>query len=331
MGGFFIKESKVKISKTLITIILSLLSAGMVLAGARVEFLDHALVDEENLLLGNLAVIITDSAQTKLFLEGIEMGRSPLPGKERSLDSAYLRLRIASKAKAVPDITFSGADKILVRRSFLTVEPEMVIAAVKKHILDHAPWDREDMELAIIKAPKRVIIPKGNLALEVSWPRRADYTGMVNVPVKVIVGQGNYKTTLSVSLRISLFQEVITTAGKLQASHILRPGDVKIERMEVTNIHPQVFTSVEEVLNHKTTSFIAQGKILLRRMIRPVPTVAIGRKVTLQAQVGSVRVVTMGEARSSGLIGEVIPVLNLSSGKIIQGLIIDESVVLAQP
>jgi len=173
-------------------------------------------------------------------------------------------------------------------------------------------------------------VPKGELKLEVGWPKGADYAGAMNVPVKLAVNQGDYETTLNVSVRIRLFQNVVTTAHKLQAAHLLGPDDVKIERVEVTDIYTQVHTSIKDVLNHKTTSFIAQDKIMLKRMIKPVPAVAVGRRVTVQAQVGNVRVLTPGEARSSGLIGDVIQVQNLSSGKIIQGKIVAESVVMAE-
>jgi flagella basal body P-ring formation protein FlgA len=320
--------SKIK-NSSLAVALFTLLYAAVAYGGARIEFLDKVIVEGDTIRLGDLAMITADSTRLKWLLEEIEVGKAPLPGKERRLESSYLRMRISSVARGVPDLTFSGSGEIVVLRSHLTVERGMVIAVVRKHILDNAPWKVEDMELTITPPHSRITVPRGELKLEVVWPRGADYAGAMNVPVKLTVNQGDYETTLNTSVRIRLFQNVVTTAHKLQAAHILGPDDVKIERVEVTDIYPQVHTSTKDVLNHRTTSFIAQDKVLLKRMIKPVPAVAVGGKVTIQARVGNVRVTTPGEARSSGLIGDLIQVQNMSSGKIIQGKVVAESVVMA--
>ncbi|MBD1203339.1 MAG: flagellar basal body P-ring formation protein FlgA [Rhodobacteraceae bacterium] len=91
-----------------------------------------------------------------------------------------------------------------------------------------------------------------------------------------------------------------------------------------------IFTDPGEVIGRRTKTALGAGKPVLLRQLEPVWMVARGNPVVLVAMAGGLAVSAPAEALDDGGMGDVIRVLNKSSGREVKAVVTGRNSVMAQ-
>lgn len=91
-----------------------------------------------------------------------------------------------------------------------------------------------------------------------------------------------------------------------------------------------IFTDPDEVIGRRTKTALGAGKPVLLRQLEPVWMVARGNPVVLVAMAGGLAVSAPAEALDDGAMGDVIRVLNKSSGREVKAVVTGRNSVMAQ-
>lgn len=91
-----------------------------------------------------------------------------------------------------------------------------------------------------------------------------------------------------------------------------------------------IFTDPAEVIGRRTRTALGVGRPVLLRQLEPVWLVARGNPVVLVAMAGGLAVSAPAEALDDGGMGDVIRVLNTSSGREVKAVVTGRNSVIAQ-
>lgn len=87
--------------------------------------------------------------------------------------------------------------------------------------------------------------------------------------------------------------------------------------------------SEEQLMGMRAKRTLRAGEVLTEEMLEPIPLVSKGSRVLLRATYGGVQVATAAVAESDGALGDVIPVVNIASGKTVHAYVIGQGTVEA--
>ncbi len=114
---------------------------------------------------------------------------------------------------------------------------------------------------------------------------------------------------------------VIATQGILR-QEVIKEDDIKQILVPFQRVRTGGFTDPEQVIGLRAKRSIGPNTILTIRLVQPPYWVFKNRQVTLVTQVGNIKIETKGIALKSGVEKEQVAVRNLSSQKIIKGIVI---------
>jgi flagella basal body P-ring formation protein FlgA len=134
---------------------------------------------------------------------------------------------------------------------------------------------------------------------------------------------GRQVTRVWVRAEVRVFGEVVVTSRPLAHHEVITPEAVRIERRDLSSLRTHALTAVEDAVGRQAARAIAVNEILTPTLVELPQVVQRGSTVTVVYQSGGVRVELPGRATEPGKVGETIRVENPSSGKILQGQIID--------
>lgn len=127
--------------------------------------------------------------------------------------------------------------------------------------------------------------------------------------------------SLYVPMRVKIFTPVITASHPLRPGSRISPGDFQMLEMDVANLPTGYFSNPEQVLNKVLKRPLGMGAIFSPETIEAAPLIRRGEQVILLAETQGMQIRASGKALKDGAEGAVIQVLNLSSQRIIEGVV----------
>ena len=198
---------------------------------------------------------------------------------------------------------------------------EKVVQALQQYILKRGPWRREQIEVRV-RAFRPLPVPEGRVKLRVIKPRNKVRPGSRSFLLAVDV-EGKEKARVWVHAEISVFDTVLVSVRPIARHLIIAPEDVRLERREISSLTTRAFTEIGEVVGKQASRAIGVNEILTARLIRLPKVVHRGGAVTLLYETSVLQIEASGRALEGGRVGDVIRVKNPSSGKVIEGKILN--------
>lgn len=164
----------------------------------------------------------------------------------------------------------------------------------------------------------RLRLSQCELPLEAFQPTGGKLLGNTTVGVRCT---GGNPWTLYVPVKASLFDNVVVAARPLTRDSILGADDMKLERRDLAQLHTGYFTDAAELTGMKITRSVAMNATLTTTQVREPLAVKRGQRVNLIAAKGGIEVRMNGEAMADGAAGDRIKVRNLSSKRVIDGIV----------
>jgi len=294
-------------------------------AKATIYLKSFARVRGEYIKLGEIANIEGEEELTKK-LEQIEVTSSPLPGRSRTLNRGYIMVRLYQNNISRNEISFKGAKEVKVTSSFNLIEKERLLKIAKELVIPFFKGKEVKIEIDKQRFSSSLKVPPGKLRLEGGTPSFTYLHNFCIIPVRVYINDKLYQT-ISLPLKIKVFEEVLVTQKRLLAGHILTQEDLRKEKRQISNSLEDVATNLKEALGKRVIRAIPAHTPLLKKILRPPLLVRQGDLVRLIGKGLGIEVITQGRALEEGGKGEIIEVVNVNSLKKLKAKIVDAGVV----
>jgi flagella basal body P-ring formation protein FlgA len=126
---------------------------------------------------------------------------------------------------------------------------------------------------------------------------------------------------------ITLYLTVYQASRPLPREHIISDQDIEAVKQPSSTLGRGYFTNKADLLGKTTRQAIRQDQVLNPGLIKSSSWVKRGEQVELIAQTENFSVSVQGEALSNGSEGEQVRVKNLSSGRVVEGIVTRRGVV----
>ena len=100
-----------------------------------------------------------------------------------------------------------------------------------------------------------------------------------------------------------------------------------LEERDIGTLFSGYFTEIAEVTGLHTKARTGDGHVLTPRVVALPKLVNRGQQITLIAGADGIEVRSRGKALSDGVAGELISVKNLSSNRVVEGVVLEAGLV----
>jgi len=207
----------------------------------------------------------------------------------------------------------AGKEQVLTR--------EKVEAALHRIILQRGPWQPEEIEVRVSSFTP-LSLPPGRVNFRVLKPQRGITPGFRSFLLEVIV-EGKEQTRVWVRSEIRVIREVVVISRPLARYQVISAEDVRLEKRDVSSLTIRAITEIDESIGKRATRAIGVNEILTSSMAELPKVVRRGNTVSMIYESFGLKAETRGRALEGGRVGDIIRVKNLSSGKALEGLILD--------
>lgn len=154
--------------------------------------------------------------------------------------------------------------------------------------------------------------------LQASLAPGARRTGNTSVKIQC---QGPVRWSLFVTAKVERFGEVVVAAGSLTRGSLITPADIRLERRETGALMRGYYDNPADALGMEVRRSLRPGDVLTDAYLKTPLWVERGQLVRLLSEGGGIRVSMSGEALEGGSAGDRIRVRNVSSQRILEGVI----------
>jgi flagella basal body P-ring formation protein FlgA len=198
---------------------------------------------------------------------------------------------------------------------------EQIEAALQQHVLERGPWQADQVELTV-RSFSPLSLPDGEVDVEVLKPTDGVTPGPRRFLLAISVnGEEVERRWIQAELRV--FADVIVAARSLAYHETITIDDIRMGRRELNTFSLRALTDPQEVMGRHAVRTIEMNEVLTPAMVSLPQVVQRGNRVSLVFESVGLRAEIAGRAMQAGKIGERIRVENTSSGKIIEGQILD--------
>lgn len=161
-------------------------------------------------------------------------------------------------------------------------------------------------------------------ALELLLPQNNNTYQLKTVGLKCHKPQ---KWTIFSPIDIKISSPVVISAKPIPKGKIIEASDLIIQKRNITNLTQGFYTKPKNLIGLISNRSIAMGEPLFLRQLKQPMVIKKGQQVQIIANNSRVNVRMEGIALMPGQIGERIKVKNLSSEKVIEGMVKHEQAV----
>ena len=310
-------------------LVLVLLAAATAAGGAgrvSLRVYDQVEIEADQIQLGKIARIDGDDAGLVHELEAVVIGRSPLPGKSRALDSATILLRLKQSGMDLARIELQIPPEVQVSRGAVEVGRERIEQIVKEFIQQQFASKGQTVRIKEIRGAEPVLLSKGSLSHQVAAPRNTALAGSLPLTVTLKVNNDVEKRMLVTAVVEVLVNAVVTTRplGRFKP---IEESDVEVRPVDVSGLPSDYVADPEAVIGKRTRRLLDANTVLRPDLVESQPIVKRGDRVRIIVESAGMRITAVGEVKQTGCLGERGPVANLYTNKVIQARVVDAQTV----
>lgn len=310
--------------------------AGLILPGmipeipaetaTQVDISQKTQIDGEQILLGKIARIEGDDSRLIKRLNGVVIGRAPLPGKTREIDSDLVERRLKQNQIDPDQLDLNVPAKVVVERSSTEINPEKIKSLVSDYIMKNLINNMPDARIKEIQVFETLILPEGHITYNVKPSSNSDMMGKIPFTVSFDVNGKFYKRVWATAT-VEIFTNVVVTQKPLGRHKPITEDDIQLQRMDLAKLPSDVITDPAVVLGQRTRRAIGSQTVLRSNLVEFPPVLNRGDVVVIIAETGGLKVTALGQAKKKGRLGERIPVINFDSKKVLFAQVLDGNTV----
>lgn len=177
----------------------------------------------------------------------------------------------------------------------------------------------------LIAAPDN--LPQGALRIEPIEVDGPNASGVVRILLRVLVNEES-RGNARVTVRGRVSGPVLVAKRTLARSKSIPMDSVEVELRDITRLPGKPLREPAETSGLVPIRTLGAGQPLTDRLLAPMPVVRRGQIVDMRIMRRGLSVVTKGRARSDGVVGQTIVVVNIRSGVQISGRVLADGTLL---
>lgn len=196
---------------------------------------------------------------------------------------------------------------------------QMIRTTVHEFVIaNHAEMEDTELSVTIGKLDPRLRLNKCDSPLDAFLPSGHHMTNMTTVGVKC---NSNKPWTLYVPVKVRLQSEVVVANRPLARGEIISANDLSIAKKDLNLLRYGYFRTFDGLSGKRVKNSISAGRIITPKLITQPIVIKRGQAVNIIAKTKQVEVRMNGVAMQNGAVGEHIQVKNVSSNKIVHGVV----------
>lgn len=185
----------------------------------------------------------------------------------------------------------------------------------------------EKVEISIPPLDQRLVLPHCTEELEVFRPRGSTLQGLTTIGVRC----ANQKPwTIRIRAEIKVFDYIAVLATSVRRGDEITPDNVMLELTDRSTLRGDSISDYDSLIGYRFKRRYPAFRPLNRTMLDMPRLIQKGQKVAIVTENSSIRVRMKGVALTDGAKGNLIQVRNLSSGRVIEGIVDAQGVVKVQ-
>jgi flagella basal body P-ring formation protein FlgA len=283
----------------------------------------EAVVNGERILLSQVASITGPDPQLVTRLGKIDLGKAPLPGRKRVIESRHIVMRMNKSTGGLPEeIGLELPRQLEISRKAVRVSKAKIEKIAADWVLERVPWALENVRVVKVQTSSDIVLPQGRLSYRVKSPGTVDFLGTIALSIEFSVDDRPVKRAW-VTLNLEVIAPVVVVRRPLGRHQPIDAEDVAVVLRDLTKLPAGVFTDTAEVIGMRARRSLYGSTVLRKDLVEVPPLVKRGDLVTIVAEMGVLRITARGEVKDRGGRGERISVINLDSGKRVYARVLD--------
>lgn len=257
----------------------------------------------------------------KEVVESISLGRSPKPGKIKTITKGQVFSRIRSQSDLPEGSVILVPDKIYVKRTSQSIHTNGIRREVDSFI--EAYFQGRDYEFRTVKIEKPALYPSGHLEMIVvprQGSRGVDRNGNLSLSVDILV-DGEKVDSIRVSGKVAVYENVACAARDLVRGDPVVEGDVIWVRKDIFSTRGSFIKNPRQMDGFLLKTDVAKNSPIKSSWLAARPLILKGDVITLVARKNNLVILASGISREDGFKDKVIRVENMGSGKVVRGLV----------
>jgi len=280
-------------------------------------------INGDRILLSQVAQIAGPDPLLIARLGNIDIGKAPLPGRKKFIESRHILARMHKSSGGLPaDIGMDFPQRLEVRRKAVTITKQRIEEIAAEWVLARVPWDQENVRVVKVQANTTVALPQGRVTYKVKSPGRLDFLNTIALSVEFLV-DGQVVKRAWVTLNLEVIAPVVVVRKPMGRYQPIESQDVTVVLKDLTKLPSGYFTEPAEVIGKRVKRTVYGNTVLREDLVELPPLVNRGDIVTIIAEAGVLRITARGEAKAKGCKGERISVVNLDSRKRVYARVLD--------
>jgi flagella basal body P-ring formation protein FlgA len=204
---------------------------------------------------------------------------------------------------------------------------ETIRTAVGEFVRNQLADSDETLSIEVGRLDPRLRLHQCGGALATYFSPGTRPIGNVTVGVRC---NGPKSWALYVPVHIDRQVEIVVAKRPIMRGAIIGQDDLTSERRSVTAIRGNYFSDPEDVIGMAASRSLRPGAPLTHSIVKAARVVRRGERVILTLRGERIAVKMAGTALRDGTRGQVIPVRNLSSNRIVEGVVSDPGLVVVR-
>jgi flagella basal body P-ring formation protein FlgA len=301
---------------------------GEILAAAatRIHVSTMTQIDGAQILLGKIAKIEGNDPLLLKRINGVVIGRSPLPGKRREIEPSLIKRRLKQNKIDPDQLVLQIPAQVFVERSFIEISRDKIKFLVSEYISNNLINNLSDARIKDVRVSENLKLPGGRITYTVKPPRSNDMAGKIPFTVNFEVNGKFYKRVWATAT-VEIFTHVVVTKKPLGRHKPITEDDIEMKKMDLAKLPSNVITDPEVVLGQRTRRAIGSHTVLRSNLVEFPPLLKRGDVVRILAEIGGIKITALGQVKKKGRLGERIPVMNFDSKKVLYARVLDSNTV----
>lgn len=147
-----------------------------------------------------------------------------------------------------------------------------------------------------------------------------------NISVKVECS-GSTAWAIHIPAQVNIYREIPVAALDIRRGHLIQPNNLATSLVNISSIRQGFAEEPDAIIGREARRNIGKGDVFTKARLAPPTSVKRGELVVLQSVAGGITVSSSGTAMSDGRLGQKIRVKNVSSDRIVTGVVQGQGVV----
>jgi flagella basal body P-ring formation protein FlgA len=283
----------------------------------------NSVVTGDRVLLKDIAEIQA-SPFLKQSIENIDIGPSPQPNRIEVLEERKIAYQLRSLDYLPDDFQLICPDRVYVKRKGQQVSKEQIQAYLISRF--DTVFASRTVEIKHLSFRGLEACPQGRVTFSADLDKLVSARGRIAGYLDIFV-DSVLVDRINVTGELAVYDGVVFARQPIDKGQVLEPGDFYTKRVNIYKFNHPIVHRVSVVEGKMLQTGMKKDDCLKADNLTEPPLVRKGDIITLVAVHHHLKIVTTGMSKQDGFKNELIRVENLQSGKLVRGIVKENSIV----